>query len=328
MWTPPRDPGRTSPGCATTSATRSSSPRPGRSRPASPASAGSPSCRRSSTPSSRPSPDRPVRAPDPAARPPLVAARRARPTSTGRHVVVTRRRHARGRSTRSGSSATARPGRMGVAIAEAALDRGARVTLVAGDVEVAAARPAPTVVRVESTADLRGAAALDAAIDGAPASTRWSWPPPSPTSGRAAAADTKLARGDGLTLELEPTAGPPRRGRGRRGSTARASRAAARPVLVGLRGRDRLARSGRRTSSAARAWTCSSPTTSPRPARGSGRTRTASRSSPRTARRDDLPLLSKREVADRILDRVARALDARDAARADWRHDHAAGDPA
>ena len=30
--------------------------------------------------------------------------------------------------------------------------------------------------------------------------------------------------------------------------------------------------------------------------------------------RDDLPLLSKREVADRILDRIAAALDARDAA--------------
>ena len=34
----------------------------------------------------------------------------------------------------------------------------------------------------------------------------------------------------------------------------------------------------------------------------------------REARVDELPLLSKREVADRILDRVARALDARDAA--------------
>jgi phosphopantothenoylcysteine synthetase/decarboxylase len=30
--------------------------------------------------------------------------------------------------------------------------------------------------------------------------------------------------------------------------------------------------------------------------------------------RDDLPLLSKREVADRLLDRVARALDGRDTA--------------
>ena len=45
---------------------------------------------------------------------------------------------------------------MGVAIAEAALARGARVTLVAGDVEVAPPADA-TVVRVESTADLRAA---------------------------------------------------------------------------------------------------------------------------------------------------------------------------
>ncbi len=47
-------------------------------------------------------------------------------------------------------------GRMGVAIAEAALDRGARVTLIAAAVDV----PLPdgaTVVRVESTADLRAA---------------------------------------------------------------------------------------------------------------------------------------------------------------------------
>ena len=45
---------------------------------------------------------------------------------------------------------------MGVAVAEAALDRGARVTLVAANTEV----PLPAgamVVRVESTADLRAA---------------------------------------------------------------------------------------------------------------------------------------------------------------------------
>ena len=34
--------------------------------------------------------------------------------------------------------------------------------------------------------------------------------------------------------------------------------------------------------------------------------------------RDDLPLLSKREVADRLLDRVAARVGRRDAARADW----------
>ena len=65
---------------------------------------------------------------------------------------------------------------------------------------------------------------------------------------------------------------------------------------------------------AARASTSWSPTTSPRPARGSAPTPTASRSSAPTASRDDLPLLSKREVADRLLDRVvSAALDARDA---------------
>ena len=33
----------------------------------------------------------------------------------------------------------------------------------------------------------------------------WSWPRPWPTSGRRRRADTKLDRGAGLTLELEPT---------------------------------------------------------------------------------------------------------------------------
>ena len=34
----------------------------------------------------------------------------------------------------------------------------------------------------------------------------------------------------------------------------------------------------------------------------------------KAGQRDELPLLTKREVADRLLDRVARALDDRDAA--------------
>ena len=45
---------------------------------------------------------------------------------------------------------------------------------------------------------------------------------------------------------------------------------------------------------------------------GSARTRTASRSSPRTAPGTTSPLLTKREVADRLLDRVATLLDERD----------------
>jgi len=47
-------------------------------------------------------------------------------------------------------------GRMGVAIAEAALDRGARVTIIAANVEVALPAAA-SVIRVESTADMRAA---------------------------------------------------------------------------------------------------------------------------------------------------------------------------
>ena len=63
-------------------------PEPGRSPPGSRASAGSPSCRRIVDAVVAAVADRPVRAPDPAARPPLVAPP-ATPTSTGRHIVVT-----------------------------------------------------------------------------------------------------------------------------------------------------------------------------------------------------------------------------------------------
>ena len=90
---------------------------------------------------------------------------------------------------------------MGVAIAEAALARGARVTIVAGRVEV----PLPdaaVVVPAESTAAMR-AAVLDAVIDhGADALVMAAavadFRP-------ASAATTKLTRGEGMTLELEPT---------------------------------------------------------------------------------------------------------------------------
>src|ERR1019366_8506626 len=94
---------------------------------------------------------RPIRAVDPAARPPrLPAARDA--DLDDRHIVVTAR----------GAAAPIDPvrfignrssGKMGIAIAEAAVDRGARVTLIAGNVSV----PLPTgpglsIVRAESTA--------------------------------------------------------------------------------------------------------------------------------------------------------------------------------
>ena len=124
--TPRRSP--TSRGCAR-SATRSSSPTPVRSRRASRASGGSPSCRPSSTPSSRPSA---IARSVPRIRPP--ARRSSNPARdadlAGRHIVVTAggTREAIDPVRFIGNRST---GKMGVAIAEAALDRGARVTLIA-----------------------------------------------------------------------------------------------------------------------------------------------------------------------------------------------------
>src|SRR3954447_18190697 len=146
---------------------------------------------------------RPVRAADPAARPPLAAPPRDADL-TGRHIVVT-------------AGGTAEPidpvrfignrstGRMGVAVAEAALDRGARVTVIAGNVSVALPSGV-AVVRAESTGQMRAALlATTTAADGragfdalvmaaAVADFRPSRP-----------AETKLVRGESMTLDLEPT---------------------------------------------------------------------------------------------------------------------------
>ncbi len=147
---------------------------------------------------------RPIRAPDPAARPPRLAVAPRDADLVGRRVIVT-------------AGGTAEPidpvrfignrssGRMGVAIAEAALDRGAAVTLIAAAVSV----PLPgaaEVVRVESTGQLR-AALLDRLVgaDGSAgfdvlimAAAVADFRPTAP-------ADVKLVRGGPLTLELEPT---------------------------------------------------------------------------------------------------------------------------
>ncbi|MEA2577091.1 MAG: phosphopantothenoylcysteine decarboxylase / phosphopantothenate---cysteine ligase, partial [Chloroflexota bacterium] len=145
----------------------------------------------------------PVRAPDASRRPPLVAGPRDADL-TGRHIVVSAggTREAIDPVRFIGNRST---GRMGAAVAGAALDRGAQVTVVAANVEV----PLPDgaeVVRVESTADLRaallrlthrpdGAAGFDALVMAAAVGD---FRP-------AKAADRKLERGAGLTLELEPT---------------------------------------------------------------------------------------------------------------------------
>lgn len=140
---------------------------------------------------------RPVRQPDPADRPPRSGAARAADLA-GWHIVVS-------------AGGTAEPidpvrfignrssGKMGMAIAEAALLRGARVTLIKGTTTVEPPEAAQ-VVPAETAEEMRDA--VLAALPGSDALIM-----------AAAVADfrprdastTKLARADGLHLDLEPT---------------------------------------------------------------------------------------------------------------------------
>jgi phosphopantothenoylcysteine decarboxylase/phosphopantothenate--cysteine ligase len=244
--------------------------------------------------------ERPIRQPDAAARPPLAAPVRD-PDLEGRHLVISAGgtaeaidpvRYIGNRST----------GRMGVAVAEAALARGARVTIVAGRIEVALPSAAE-VVRAESAAAMRDAV-VDAVVAGhadvlVMAAAVADFRPVRATT-------TKLSRGGSLTLELEPTEDI----LAEVGALARALDP--RPVIVGFaaetgsleRAPDKLRRKG---ADLLVANDVSEP--------GSGFGTETNRVSILAAdgSRDDLPLLSKREVADRLLDRVAAALDERDA---------------
>jgi phosphopantothenoylcysteine decarboxylase/phosphopantothenate--cysteine ligase len=256
---------------------------------------------------------RPVRAPDPAARPPAVATA-GDADLEGQHVVVT------AGGTREpidpvrfiGNRST---GRMGVAIAEAALDRGARVTLVAANIEVPLPHRA-TVVRVESTADLRAALLrLTHGPDARPGFDALVMAAAVADFRPTTAADRKLERGTGLTLELEPTPdilaelGRIAHGTDADGAATRRP-LEPRPVLVGFaaetgsleRAPDKLRRKGVDllvANDVAEA--------------GSGFGSETNRVTILDAGggRDELPLLPKRAVADRILDRVAAALDER-----------------
>jgi phosphopantothenoylcysteine decarboxylase/phosphopantothenate--cysteine ligase len=143
----------------------------------------------------------PVREPDPALRPPVVTEARDADLEA-RQIVVS-------------AGGTAEPidpvrfignrstGRMGIAIAEAALSRGARVMLVIGHVSV----PLPdaddiTVLRAETTAEMAAVlreVVLDGGADALVMAAAVADFRPART------ARNKLPRGDGLTLELEPT---------------------------------------------------------------------------------------------------------------------------
>ncbi|MEX1295447.1 MAG: bifunctional phosphopantothenoylcysteine decarboxylase/phosphopantothenate--cysteine ligase CoaBC [Candidatus Limnocylindrales bacterium] len=139
---------------------------------------------------------RPIREPDPASRPPHAWPRRR--DLADWHLVVT-------------AGGTAEPidpvrfignrssGKMGVAIAQAALDRGARVTLVKGTTSVAPPDGA-TVVEAETAAEMREV--VLAALPGADALIMAAAVADFRPSARA---ETKISRADGLDLRLEPT---------------------------------------------------------------------------------------------------------------------------
>jgi phosphopantothenoylcysteine decarboxylase/phosphopantothenate--cysteine ligase len=243
--------------------------------------------------------DRPIRQADATARPPLVAAIREHDLE-GRHVVVS-------------AGGTAEPidpvrfignrstGKMGVAIAEAALERGARVTIVAGRVDVLLPAAAQ-VVHAERTADMRDAVirAVDDEADALVMAAAVADFRPATT------ADTKLSRGDGLTLVLEPTEDILAE------VGARARDLDPRPVIVGFaaetgsldRAPEKLRRKGADLLVA-------NDVSEPGSGFGTDTNRVVILGA--DGSRDELPLLSKREVADRLLDRVVAALDARTA---------------
>ena len=260
--------------------------------------------------------DRPVRAPDPAARPPLVVAARDADL-TGRHILVTAggTREAIDPVRFIGNRST---GKMGVAIAEAALDRGARVTIIAANVEVDLPQGA-VIVPVVSTADLR-VALLRAthASDGSPGFDALVMAAAVADFRPVAPVEVKLARTGGLSLALEATpdllAEIARIGRGldSDGAPTREPLRPA-PVLVGFAAEtgslERAAEKLQRkrvdllvANDVAEA--------------GSGFGTETNRVSILAAdgSREDLPLQSKRAVAERLLDRVALALDERDVA--------------
>jgi phosphopantothenoylcysteine decarboxylase/phosphopantothenate--cysteine ligase len=193
-------------------------------------------------------------------------------------------------------------GRMGAAIARAAIDRGARVTAVAGRTEV----PLPDdarIVRAETTSAMRDAvlgAVVDDEADALIMAAAVADFRPVNT------ADTKLTRDGPLTIELEPT----------EDILAEVGRRAAvldpRPFVVGFAAEtgslDRIANKLRRKGAD---LLVANDVTEPGSGFGSDTNRVVILAADGT--REELPLLTKREVADLLLDRVAAALDERDA---------------
>lgn len=249
--------------------------------------------------------DRPVRAPDPAARPARLEAGPREGDLEGRHVVVT-------------AGGTAEPidpvrvianrstGKMGVAIAEAALDRGAAVTLIVGGVSIGLPEGA-RIRHAETTAMMREAVlAATLGDETAPPADALVMAAAVADFRPARAADTKLARGDALTLELEPTEDI----LAEVGVRARDIRP--RPVLVGFAAETgSLARAAEKMARKGVDLLVANDVAEPGSGFGTDTNRVTVLA--REGAAASWPLMSKREVAERLLDRVVGLLDERDA---------------
>ena len=266
--------------------------------------------------------ERPIRKPDAADRPPLLGnpdeLARDGDDLVGRHIVVT-------------AGGTAEPidpvrfignrstGTMGVAVCEAARDRGARVTLVAGTLR-ASLPDGIEIIHAESAARMRaalaglvetpaGVAGFDALVMAAAVAD---FRP-------ATVSDRKIGRSAaGLTLQLVPNpdllAEIGRRVRGLDEAGVSADRPVLpRPVLVGFAAETgSLDRVAAKLEAKRVDLLVANDVSEP----GSGFGTATNRVTLFAADGGTvaLPLLPKRVVADRILDRVVALLDARDAA--------------
>jgi phosphopantothenoylcysteine decarboxylase/phosphopantothenate--cysteine ligase len=250
---------------------------------------------------------RPIRAADETERPPRLAGAVREADLDGRHIVVTAggTREAIDPVRFIGNRSS---GKMGVAIAQAALDRGARVSLITGSVEVDLPSDAE-VTRVESTAELGealatmlqagpdGRAGLDALIMAAAVAD---FRPRRP-------AKAKLHRGASLNLELEPT--PDLLAE----AVAVARDLSPMPILVGFAAETgSLERAVVKLQRKGVDLLVANDVAEPGSGFGTNTNRVTLLAADAPA--EAWPILTKREVADRLLDRVAARLDARDAA--------------
>ncbi len=166
---------------------------------------------------------RPVRQPDATERPPRVEP--ARTDLADWHIVVSAGGNAEPidpvRFIGNRSS-----GKMGMAIARAALDRGARVTLIKGTTSVASPQGA-NVIEAETAAEMRAAVmtALPTADALIMAAAVADFRP-------LARAETKISRADGLDLRLEPTTDI--LAEAAASARERGDDPAARPIIVGF----------------------------------------------------------------------------------------------